>query len=222
VRIPIVLFSAVMLLASGANPAGGSSHRYSDYLPPSTFSTDPTPVHLVLNGHRLTFSRAHLQFQSQWAGGPVSEIFVEALLPDFEPPTKANLQEFLRAGHGRIIDVNFKDARRMRDMNAFKAWRFSYIQPRSVTIKMHGLVGFNTGGGAYSGMNIFIPEEPHPDIQFFECDIKIGLIVSPACQVLFFYSPDIHVDYSYSRDFLPQWRAIHDGVRRFIAQHSES
>jgi hypothetical protein len=222
VRTLFVLFSSVILLGSGAIPVGGSSHRYSDYLPPSTFSTDPTPVHLVLNGHRLTFSRAHLQYQSQWAGGPVSEIFVNALLPDFEPPTKANLQEFLRAGHGRIIDVNFTDSRRLNDINAYKAWRFSYIQPRSVTIKMHGLVGFNTGGGAYSGMNIFIPEEPHPDIEFFECDIKIGLVVSPSCKVLFFYNSEVHVDYDYSRDFLPQWKEIHDGVRHFIAQHSES
>jgi hypothetical protein len=220
----LVLLLSVAILAVVAWPAavGGSSHRYSDYLPPSTFSTDPTPVRLLLNGHRLTFSRAHLQYQSQWAGGPVSEIFVNALLPDFEPPTKANLQEFFSRGYGRQIDVNLKDARRMRDMKAFKAWRFSYIQPRSVTSKMHGLVGFNTGGGAYSGMNIFIPEEPHPDIQFFECDIKIGLIVSPACQTLFFYNPDIHVDYIYSRDFLPQWKEIHEGVRRFIAQHSEN
>jgi hypothetical protein len=163
-----------------------------------------------------------LQYTTQWEGGPVSEIFVNALLPDFEPPTKANLQEFLRPGHGRIIDVNFTDARRLNDMNAFKAWRFSYIQPRSVTIKMHGLIGFNTGGGAYFGMNIFIPEEPHPDIQFFECDIKIGLVVSPSCKVLFFYNSRVHVDYDYSRDFLPQWKEIHRGVRQFIAQHSEN
>jgi hypothetical protein len=222
VRTLFLFFSAATLLVRGAMPVGGSSHRYSDYLPPSTFSTDPTPVHLVLNGHRLTFPRAYLQYQTQWAGGPVSEIFVEALLPDFEPPTKANLQEFLRAGHGRKIDVNLKDARQMRDMDDFKAWVFSYIQPRSVTRKRHGLVSFNTRGGVYSGMNIFIPEEPHPDIQFFECGIKIGLIVSPGCQVLFFYNPGIHVDYSYSRDFLPQWREIHDGVRRFIAQHTEN
>ena len=107
-------------------------------------------------------------------GAPVSEIFVNALLPDFEPPTKANLQEFLRAGHGRKIDVNFTDARRMRDMDAFKAWVFSYIQPRSVTIKRHGLVSFNTGGGVYSGMNIFIPEEPHPDINFLSAASKSG------------------------------------------------
>jgi hypothetical protein len=172
----VVLVLSAAILAVIARPAavGGSSHRYSDYLPPSTFSTDPTPVHLVLNGHRLTFSRAHLQYQSQWAGGPVSEIFVNALLPDFEPPTKANLQEFLRAGHGRKIDVNFTDARRMRDMDAFKAWVFSYIQPRSVTIKRHGLVSFNTGGGVYSGMNIFIPEEPHPDINFLSAASKSG------------------------------------------------
>ena len=221
-RLLFVLSSAAILFLGGAIPVGGSSHRYSDYLPPSTVSTDPTPVHLVLNGHRLTFSRAHLQYQSQWAGGPVSEIFVNALLPGFEPPTKTNLQEFLRPGHGRIIDVNFTDARRLNDMNAYKAWRFSYIQPRSVTIKMHGLVGFNTSGGAYSGMNILIPEEPHPDIDFFECDIKIGLVVSPSCKVLFFYNSEVHVDYDYSRDFLPQWKEIHDGVRRFIAQHSES
>jgi hypothetical protein len=90
-------------------------------------------------------------------GAPVSEIFVNALLPDFEPPTKANLQEFLRAGHGRKIDVSFTDARRMRDMDAFKAWVFSYIQPRSVTIKRHGLVSFNTGGGVYSGMIFSFP-----------------------------------------------------------------
>ena len=62
----------------------------------------------------------------------------------------------------------------MRDMDAFKAWVFSYIQPRSVTIKRHGLVSFNTGGGVYSGMNIFIPEEPHPDINFLSAASKSG------------------------------------------------
>ena len=191
----------------------------ANYLPRSVLSTGQRPVVFGMNGHRLVFARAYLFYSAQWSGGDVSELYLHALLPEIEPPTDSNLQEFERAGWGKKIDLSITDAHRLRDAAEVKAWDFSHIQPRSFTKIEYGLIRYNQRY-IFSRDNLYVPVTPHPDIGYFECSIRDQVLISPDCEVGFYYDNDLYVNYAYSKDYLPRWREVHERVRRFIAEHS--
>lgn len=223
-RVLLVLLVLLALVLCEKSSHGTESKTnpspMAAFLPRSTLNTDPTPVGFTINGRRFVFPKSHLYYAEQWSGGEVFEIFLHALLPEIEPPANLNLHEFQRAGWGKTIDLSLTDAHRVRDPAEVKAWWFSYIQPRSVTTIEHGLVRFNLRDN-FADNNLYVPARPHSDIEYLRCDIKDEVLISPACEIDFYYDKDIFVNYAYSKDYLPRWREIHERVRRFIAEHSE-
>ncbi len=223
-RVLLVLLAWLALVLWGKGAYGIESQTNPSptavFLPPFGLSTDPTPVAFTINGRRLVFPKAHLYYPEQWSGGEVSEIFLQALLPEIEPPSDLNLHEFKRAGWGKTIDLSLTDARRLRDPVEVKTWWFGFVQPRGVTTVEHGLVRFNLRD-IFANENLYVPATPHPDIEYFRCNKKDQVVISPACDIDFYYDKQIHVNYTYSKDYLPQWREVHESIRRFIAEHSE-
>lgn len=161
-----------------------------------------------------------MSYAEDWPGGVKEELYVRALLPYLESPSEQNMHEFKRPGWSHKITLEITDARRLRDPAELKSWWHGLIQPRSLTKIEHGLVRFNLRDRFASG-NLYLPVTPHPDIEYFHCDIKNNVLISPACDIDFFYDNQIHVNYTYSKDYLPRWQEIHERVRRFITEHSE-
>lgn len=189
-------------------------------LPRWTLTTDPTPAEFVIGESHFVFQKSYVSYAEDRSGGRKEELFLRALLPQIEPSMESNLDQFSRPGWGNKITLALTDARRLRDPAELKAWWFSLIQPRSVTRTEHGLVRFNLRD-IFANDNLYVPVSPHPDIEYFHCDIKDKVLISPACEFDFYYDKDIHVNYAYSKDYLPRWREVHERVRRFIAEHSE-
>lgn len=45
---------------------------------------------------------------------------------------------------------------------------------------------------------------------------KLGAAVSPRCTTLLDYSEDLYLQYSFGREYLKDWRSIHDAIAGLV------
>ena len=184
------------------------------YLPAFALTTDQTPVEFELRDRVLRVPKAYLKFKHQWDGGRRDEIFIKALLPDMEPPTDSNLEEFTKPGWNRKISIVIKNAEFRRELESVDKYYLGKIKPETRTSLADDLLQYDFHGNL--GNELYIPSDRHPHLRYFTCSVADEYIVSPDCTADFYWSSKIHVSYSYSKTYLPDWQEVHRKVVSFV------
>ncbi len=172
---------------------------------------DPVPVEMG----SLAFSIPRSYFTSLYTPDETKEereISLQVLLPNFEPRTPANSKEFDRGGwHNQIrMLISYKrPLRRMPDLfnSSYTSQYRSSVQDFEFGYKGFKNLGFD---------NLFKGSESAPT-DFIQCSpIMEGR--SPSCQRYIWISPDVHIQYSLSRDHLEHVGEIEDRIIELLSQ----
>ena len=186
------------------------------YLPAFALTTDPTPVEFTIRDRRFRVPKAYLEFKSEWTGGATDSLYLQALLPNMDPPSEKNLDEFKGIGMRNQILVTIENAEKWRELEDVDRWYLGEIvADTKVEIRGLGLVRYNFAM-RLRREQLFIPLDRHPHIRYFTCDVEDKFIKFPNCGVFFYWDRKINIAYHFSKDYLPRWREVHDSVVHLV------
>jgi hypothetical protein len=136
----------------------------------------------------------------------VGALSLSVLLPDMKPYYPEDEARWKARGHGDRVQVSIQ----IKKIDWFQRYRDSYFD---------GQDQFSTRQGEIHGLALFARGGAYMNDIYFPVDATIELAMScskkpksadffPGCSVTSNYRPDIVLDYSYSKDYLPGWREI--------------
>lgn len=180
------------------------------YLPTFALTTDRTPVEFTMRGYVFRIPKAYLEFTHQWEGGQAQEIFLQALLlPELEPPSEHNLEDFKKTGWVDEMGISIKNAENIA-MDSVDSYYLGEIKPGTRTQFNDDLFRYDLRGNR--GDQLYVPSEPHPHLRYFTCAIEERSVVSPSCEASFHLNDELYIRYIYSARHLEKWREIHSRV----------
>lgn len=208
-------FAGLWAFVVWANLYKGEREGRLFYLPAFALTADPTPVEFTIRDRRFRVPKSYLLFKSAWAGGATDSIFLQALLPSMEPPSEWNLQEFRSAGWNHEILITIENAKNRRELESVDEWYLGRIRADTKIEVGHGLVRYDFVE-EWRGDQLYAPLNRHPQIRYFTCSVEDEFVKSPSCEAFFYWDSKIHVDYTFSKNYLPRWEQVHDGVMRLV------
>ena len=186
------------------------------YLPAFALTTDRTPVDFTIRDRRFRVPKAYLEFKSEWAGGKVDALFLQALLPDMDPPSDANLEEFENPGWQNQVLITIEDAKNWRELEDVDRWFLGEtVADTKIELPEYALVRYDFASRT-RGEQLFIPINNHPQIRYFTCGVADEFVKSPSCDVFFYWDRKIHIHYIFSKEYLPRWQNVNDSVMHLV------
>jgi hypothetical protein len=185
------------------------------YLPAFALTTDRTPIDFTMRGFVFRIPKAYLTFTHQWEGGPVQEIFLQAILPKLEPPTEHNLDDFKKTGWVDEITISITDAELINDPEFVDSLYLGEIKPETRSKSNHSLLRYefyHSGGD-----ELYIPAARHPQLRYFTCAIGDKFVVYPSCNASFYLNSKLYIEYSYGKQHLGEWQDVHRQVVSLVS-----
>ena len=149
-------------------------------------------------------------------GGKVDSITLAFILPDMLPYSEETKEEFSKKGWNNkiYIDVMSRDGNPSvyESFNSFIGLGgYSVLEKTEV----HDLI-FYKNLKYKSRPDLFIPSREDNQKIYFYCK-KYQEGKSPNCKGMIDYSKDVYVNYSFSRDYIGEWKMIDERARKILS-----
>ncbi len=185
-------------------------------------STSPRLVRLEIGDKVFAIPQNHIWSRDRWQGGKVTGVNLQALLPNFEPYTEANKQEFEKPGWNRTIDLLLiqTDVYEKGKTSISRQQHYDLMLKKSQkTAKEKGPFGLTKVHGIKWVMDddFFIGKLPDGDFYWVMCDPD-GKHIAPSCKASVNYSDYTDLSYTFSKQYLSDWQTIDKKARNLIRQ----
>ncbi|MEQ9110268.1 MAG: hypothetical protein RIF37_06305 [Rhodospirillaceae bacterium] len=179
-------------------------------------STSAEPIEIQVGGKLLSIPSNYIVYEKDRVTNEQDLISLHALLPDLLPVTEANKTKFTGRLDPNVIRIYLRPSQR------------SYIEGLEARAKLFDKeISRKAGPFGLTKLEL-VPLNPNPKIELFvfqlsdeteialECFIKDDIQINPTCKTQN-NSNGISVGYFFSRENLPKFQSIENGVRNLIS-----
>lgn len=192
-------------------------------------STNPHLVRLEIGDKVFAIPQNHIWSREDWNGGKVEGVNLQALLPDFEPYTEANRQEFDKPGWNRKMSFlltehnitgSLTTSTSMTRREVYERNLYDYSAQRKIEAQAYpGPYGLTVQQRPpkNSDFELYVGQKRKGEFYWVECyPDQQGKF--PSCHTYVEYSKQVTIRYTFAKSRLSDWQAIDDGVLNLIHQ----
>lgn len=192
-------------------------------------TTNPDFARLEIGDKVFSIPKNHIWSRENWRGGKAHGVNMYALLPDFEPRTKANQHVFDKPGSKRKVNLllsehNIAGSRTsstsMTRKEIYERIIYDYgsQKPRAVQ-SFPGPYGLTLQKLQPSSRSdeLYVGHKQNSRFYWVTCSPE-GLHLNPSCETHVEYSAHVTISYSFPKEYLSKWDTVDDGVINLITQ----
>ena len=228
-RYPLGIFMATLVLCAIFlyYYVGPSVEEFSGNIPSPAISEEP--VRVTIAGTTFAPPANHTVYPRARRGGARDELSLYALWQTMNGYSPARREEFIEnAPDTRRIDIliskrtsAFAEAERVETLYLprtvdQRGVRTQY-QLTQYNFKSESDPGADVPTSGYANTELFLGATDEGDLIALFCFKEREEAIPPECWRKYEYNDEIEVSYRYKRPYLPEWQAIDQKVREFIA-----
>ncbi len=192
-------------------------------------STSPRLVRLEIGDKVFAIPQNHIWSRDRWQDGKVTGVNLQALLPNFEPYTETNKQEFEKPGWNREISFLLSEHNiansptgktSMTRKDVYERIIRSVSQQLKPTKDFPGPFGLTLKKWikpSPGDKELYVGHKKNGDFYWIKCDPD-NPKEFPSCSTYIEYSKQVTIHYTFSKQYLSDWKTIDQGVLNLIHQ----
>jgi hypothetical protein len=187
-------------------------------------TTSRQPLDIVIGADHLRLPANMLRFEEQRRTGHAERVDLFVTWPEMDGYTTATSARFTDVNRpDGLIFLQISQSTMSKDMSGRIAPIYSHLFEGKPQRGPAGLTAHAMKAGSGYGAETFLTADPLPGLSSEPYGIRCSLPASPAestsadCQRDIHAGQDLVVLYRFSSQLLPQWHAIDEAVRRFVA-----
>ena len=187
-------------------------------------TTDETPVSVIIGGERFAIPRNYIWSPvSELRNGQTSGVNLHALLPNLTAPSKATVERFKAPGWGDKITIVVRTQRMEGDANTVNA---ASMNPRETFERFvrgatnqadfnYGLHRLTAPRATDQTKDVFVGKKETGEFHWLLCS-RPKEVVAPSCSSQIDLSKHVAVLYTFSIEYLGNWKQIDSDVAALI------